>query len=64
MLPVGISPCPDPHLVAEAAQALAFLGERDEALVYLNKARNLGISEAHLIAVTRIIDAAPKRPST
>lgn len=49
---------PDPHLLAEAAQALALLGERDEAFAYLDEARKLGMSEARLVAVTRIIDAA------
>ncbi len=53
---------PDPHLVAEAAQALAFLGKNDEALAYIKNARDLGISESHLPEVTRIIESAPINP--
>jgi len=39
---------PDPYLVAEAGNALALLGEQDEARAYLQQARGLGVPEALL----------------
>jgi tetratricopeptide (TPR) repeat protein len=47
---------PDPYLVVESARALAFMGEREQALDYIEKARDLGVSEADLSALMRTIE--------
>lgn len=47
---------PDPYLMMEAARALAILGERDEALDYVEKARRLGVPEDDLTALVSLID--------
>ena len=44
---------PDPFLVLDAARALLYMGEDQQALVYLDHARSLGVPESELIALRK-----------
>ena len=45
----------DPYLVKDAAWALGYLGERDQALAYVKKARLLGVPEMDLLPIEQTI---------
>ena len=47
---------PDPYLVLEAARSLTLMGEREQALDYLEIARNLGVSESDLNTLIRMTE--------